>query len=167
MRVAGSVHVSGTTALDGQGRLVGEGDAYRQTRQILANIERARRLPPQLRLSSPPVPRMSQDDSAPTRPKNGGPRRGRTARGDSPRKGARRSEAKPEPDAPAEPDVESSAATAEVEAPDVEAVAVEGEAAPDGEITAEAETTKERAGRTTSSPGSTPAATLSPVLRSR
>lgn len=39
VRVGGTVHVSGTTALDEQGRLVGEGDAYRQTRQILANIE--------------------------------------------------------------------------------------------------------------------------------
>jgi enamine deaminase RidA (YjgF/YER057c/UK114 family) len=32
------IHVAGTTALDEQGRLVGEGDAYAQARQVLLNI---------------------------------------------------------------------------------------------------------------------------------
>jgi len=41
VRVGRSVHVSGTTATDGQGGIVGEGDPYAQTRQALANIERA------------------------------------------------------------------------------------------------------------------------------
>lgn len=41
IRVGPHVHVSGTTATDGAGALVGEGDAYAQTRQILANLERA------------------------------------------------------------------------------------------------------------------------------
>ena len=41
VRVGQSVHVSGTTATDGQGGIVGEGDPYAQTRQALANIERA------------------------------------------------------------------------------------------------------------------------------
>ena len=41
VRVGQSVHVSGTTATDGSGGIVGEGDPYAQTRQALANIERA------------------------------------------------------------------------------------------------------------------------------
>jgi enamine deaminase RidA (YjgF/YER057c/UK114 family) len=41
VRVGNVVHVSGTTALDEQGRLVGEGDSYAQTRQALDNIRRA------------------------------------------------------------------------------------------------------------------------------
>lgn len=40
IRVGPHVHVSGTTALL-DGRLVGEGDAYAQTRQCLANIRTA------------------------------------------------------------------------------------------------------------------------------
>jgi enamine deaminase RidA (YjgF/YER057c/UK114 family) len=41
VRVGQSVHVSGTTATDATGGIVGEGDPYAQTRQALANIERA------------------------------------------------------------------------------------------------------------------------------
>jgi enamine deaminase RidA (YjgF/YER057c/UK114 family) len=41
VRVGGQVWVSGTTATDEAGRIVGQGDAYVQTRQVIANIERA------------------------------------------------------------------------------------------------------------------------------
>ena len=43
VRVGNVVHVSGTTATDGNGKVVGKGDPYAQTRQALANIERALR----------------------------------------------------------------------------------------------------------------------------
>jgi enamine deaminase RidA (YjgF/YER057c/UK114 family) len=43
VRAGPHVHVSGTTATDDEGRVVGEGDAYRQTRQALANVESALR----------------------------------------------------------------------------------------------------------------------------
>jgi len=35
------IHVSGTTAINDNGEIVGEGDVYTQTRQCLTNIERA------------------------------------------------------------------------------------------------------------------------------
>ena len=40
-RVGPFVHVAGTTAWDAQGRIVGAGDPYAQTVQILGNIGRA------------------------------------------------------------------------------------------------------------------------------
>ncbi len=41
VRVGNIIHVSGTTATDGEGQLVGIGDPYKQTVQILKNIEAA------------------------------------------------------------------------------------------------------------------------------
>jgi enamine deaminase RidA (YjgF/YER057c/UK114 family) len=41
VRAGDEIFVSGTTATDGEGKLVGAGDAYAQTRQALANIRRA------------------------------------------------------------------------------------------------------------------------------
>jgi enamine deaminase RidA (YjgF/YER057c/UK114 family) len=41
VRVGTQIWVSGTTATDAAGRIVGHGDAYAQARQALANIERA------------------------------------------------------------------------------------------------------------------------------
>ena len=41
VRVGPYVHVAGTTALDANGNLVGAGDPYAQTLQILKNIEAA------------------------------------------------------------------------------------------------------------------------------
>jgi enamine deaminase RidA (YjgF/YER057c/UK114 family) len=41
VRVGNTIHISGTTATDGTGRVVGVGDAYAQTRQALRNIESA------------------------------------------------------------------------------------------------------------------------------
>jgi enamine deaminase RidA (YjgF/YER057c/UK114 family) len=41
VRVGPHIHVSGTTAVDGSGTLIGPGDAYAQTAFILRKIERA------------------------------------------------------------------------------------------------------------------------------
>ena len=41
VRVGNVVHVAGTTATDANGQLVGVGDAYAQTQQIIRNIEKA------------------------------------------------------------------------------------------------------------------------------
>jgi enamine deaminase RidA (YjgF/YER057c/UK114 family) len=41
VRVGATLHVAGTTATDHDGEIVGEGDAYLQTMQAIANIERA------------------------------------------------------------------------------------------------------------------------------
>ncbi len=43
VRVGSWVHVSGTTATDGEGGIVGEGDPYAQAVRALDNIERALR----------------------------------------------------------------------------------------------------------------------------
>jgi len=41
VRVGAQVHVSGTTATDEDGSIVGKGDAYAQARQCFENVERA------------------------------------------------------------------------------------------------------------------------------
>ena len=41
VRVGNTIHVSGTTATDATGRLVGKGDVYRQAHQAIENIARA------------------------------------------------------------------------------------------------------------------------------
>jgi enamine deaminase RidA (YjgF/YER057c/UK114 family) len=41
VRVGSTIHVAGTTATDSEGQLVGAGDPYKQTIQILKNIESA------------------------------------------------------------------------------------------------------------------------------
>ena len=41
VRVGNTVHVAGTTATDADGQVVGEGDPYAQTVQVIKNIEAA------------------------------------------------------------------------------------------------------------------------------
>ena len=41
VRVGDLIHVAGTTATDASGKIVGPGDPYRQTVQVIRNIERA------------------------------------------------------------------------------------------------------------------------------
>jgi enamine deaminase RidA (YjgF/YER057c/UK114 family) len=41
VKVGSHIWVSGTTATDGSGQIVGKGDAYLQAKQAIANIERA------------------------------------------------------------------------------------------------------------------------------
>ena len=41
VRIGQHVHVAGTTALDGNGEIVGGDDMYAQAKQALTNIERA------------------------------------------------------------------------------------------------------------------------------
>ena len=41
LRLGNNIYVSGTTATDASGSLMGIGDSYAQTKQIIANIERA------------------------------------------------------------------------------------------------------------------------------
>jgi len=41
VRIGGFVAVSGTTATDAEGRVVGEGNAYAQTVQVLKNVQTA------------------------------------------------------------------------------------------------------------------------------
>lgn len=43
VRIGQYIHVSGTTATDKNGEIVGVGDAYKQTMQIISNIETALR----------------------------------------------------------------------------------------------------------------------------
>ncbi|RDZ44847.1 RidA family protein [Haloferax sp. Atlit-10N] len=43
VQTGSQVHVSGTTATNGDGQIVGKGDAYEQTKQALQNIEDALR----------------------------------------------------------------------------------------------------------------------------